>query len=1254
MNDLTGREFNVSGTTYVSWVPSPEIILNDVSLSSSQGYGRGVMLTIPKVAIQLTWKSLLNKPIVIDKIKLENPVLYLERMDAQNVNWDFKFLSNKSIENTSLGFSDNLLETRVDNLSIENGTINYFNKLTSSKIELTNINGKVTMETLQGPYSFDGYLERAENEYVTHLKLNELSLDAPSAFDLSIQTKDKSIMFDLAGEFSSQGLKGTSITADGSFSVARPNVILKEIGLRPLSSSLNMPATGGISYVSQDGFDSIKNFTVRLGDADDAVAISGTFSREDQNGKPFYVAGIEINHFNTVDWQDLINDIKTMDLTDVASPDYDLKLNAQKVTQGNQTIKDVALSISKKTGRIIIHSIKALLDGETSVSATGGSLIQDDQTGWSLILTGESKSLRTLLSKYMSIHTLAPNVLQKASFEGNMLWVNNNINIDIERFESDGGYLKGKLDYLKAQTPFVGFSGVLENVDLDKYVGYKPLKEKKDLLLMLPLIKNAFQNASFLKDLNGKLAVDMKEVTAFNLPMRKVKIDASLNNGLLTVSQLRVTDAAMASVLSSAEIDKVATPEQKINSLKLDFGAKELKLFMDRAGLFTNSVYLSKIDKLSVNLDLSEDKNIWTGNYTSKIGELNLALNGGIAFENDMPVAKDLKTELTYPSFQKFLKDVVMTDKIDNAIEGELTFQGLLNGSASDMKFQASNIQIGVHHIEVAGNIKNTQSQKIADVKIKTPSFDMDKYMLREFTHIFEEGRSSEKVFDFSLLDMWQIKARLETGQILWNANELKEAIIDFSIQDKMLTLTQLEGIPSNEGSSLKVNGTISWSGIPQIKMDVNLAGLELSPNLLSSSKTAFGSGVLTLSAKINAMGKSPLEIRKNLDGNGKLQIMHPVFVGADIQKVTPLIQKTIKERRPKHEFDTELSRFLTAGKTNMESLSGNFTIEKGILKMMDASLKAEDFYSNPMQIVFNMPQKEIDVSAPISLAAYSDLPPFTLSVKGKTHSPVYLTNFVDLSNAVSSIVEKGNTKIAEAMQKEKEALAKISLNERVERINSAINDAREAVKTAEKQIYSVDNEAASYLLQNAKDALSVVNQLSVKENLTDAQYIQLMEQSRLAILKAGEAVEEAVKDMYFDDRKQVQAFEKQAQEMKERVEIVHQKNPYIEIVAKLLPAARQYTEALVRINQSLTPETLPEEHEALMTAAKEAFLRVCRAYEYVSRFESDDMPKIKPLSIYNVSSNNNVQEDDSEEEFADETDESDESSSQFQGVIER
>ncbi len=1230
VSELTGREFNVMGATYVSWVPSPEIIFNDVSLSSSKGSTRGVMVTIPKIAIQLTWKSLLNKPIVIDKIKLENPVLYLERMDAHNVNWNFEFLSRKAIENTSLGFAEGLMDTRVDNLEIENGSVNYLNQLTNSKISLTNINGKIMMETLQGPYSFEGFLERAENEYLTSLKVNQLAFDAPIPFSLSMQTKDKSLVFDLSGEISSQANKGSSITADGTFSVERPNVLLQEFGLKPLSSALNVPAKGGLTYTSQSGFDGIKNFTVKFGETEESVALSGSVSREEREGKLFYTADVEINHFNAVEWQDLINDIKKADLTDVNQPDYELKLNAQKITFKDYTANDASLFVSKKNGRIIINSLKGVLDGETNISATGGSLIQNEKNGWSLIITGESESFRTLLSKYMSIHMFAPNVLQKTSFEGNLLVFDDSINVDIERFESDGGYVKGKVDYLKSTPPFINVKGTIENADLDKYVGYKPQKENKDIALMLPVIKSYFQNAAFLQGINGKMTLDMKEVTSFNLPMRKVKLEGELDDGLLKISQLRVTDAAMATVLATAEIEKVATPEQKFNALRLDFVAKELKLFMDRAHLFSTNAYLNKVDKLSTNLTLSENKDVWKGTYSTKIGELETLLEGEISFESQEPVVKDLKVELTYPSFQKFLKDVMMTDRIDNAAEGEFSFKGVLNGSQNEMKFSTADIQIGMNHFEVDGSYKNSASQKLMDLKVKTPSLDVDKYMLREFSHIFEEGRSSEKAFDFSLLDLWQLKLRIETGQILWNAKELKNAVIDLSIQDKMLSLKELSGVPSNEGSTLKANGTLSWSGVPQLKADIDLAGVELSANLLSSSKTAFGNGVLTLSSKLNALGKSPAEIRQNLGGSGKLQITNPLFVGADIQKIIPLIHKTIKERKPKNEFDSELSRFLTAGKTNIELLSGDFTIENGILKMMDASLKAENFYSNPMQIIYNMPKKEIEVLVPISLADFPDLPPFSLSLKGKTSSPVYLTNFVDLSNAVEDIVEKGNTQIAEALQKEKEKLAKITLTERAERITSAIQEARDAVKTAEKKLYSSDNESASYLLQNAKDALSVVNQLSVKESLTDVQYIQLMEQSRLAILKAGEAVDEAVKDLYFEDRKQVQAFVKQAQEMKERIEIVHKENPYIEIVAKLLPAAQQYTEALIQVNNSFGPDIAQDEHESLMSAAKEAFSKVARAYEYVSRFERADMPTIRPLSIHQISNKDTLDETES------------------------
>ena len=98
VSEITGREFNVMGATYVSWFPSPEIVLNDVTLANAKGSTRGVMLSIPRVSIQLTWKSLLKNPLVIDRVKVENPVLYLERTAPDKVNWNFSFMYKFTIK----------------------------------------------------------------------------------------------------------------------------------------------------------------------------------------------------------------------------------------------------------------------------------------------------------------------------------------------------------------------------------------------------------------------------------------------------------------------------------------------------------------------------------------------------------------------------------------------------------------------------------------------------------------------------------------------------------------------------------------------------------------------------------------------------------------------------------------------------------------------------------------------------------------------------------------------------------------------------------------------------------------------------------------------------------------------------------------------------------------------------------------------------------------------------------------------------
>ena len=224
------------------------------------------------------------------------------------------------------------------------------------------------------------------------------------------------------------------------------------------------------------------------------------------------------------------------------------------------------------------------------------------------------------------------------------------------------------------------------------------------------------------------------------------------------------------------------------------------------------------------------------------------------------------------------------------------------------------------------------------------------------------------------------------------------------------------------------------------------------------------------------------------------------------------------------------------------------------------------------------------------------------------------------------------------------------TLNERALRIKQAITDARNAVKIADEKLFAGDNDSAAFLLQNARDALAIVNQLSVKEKLTDAQYIQLMEQSRLAVLKAKEAIDEAVRDLYFEDRKQVQTFLKQAQEMLLQIKAIHDANPEIEIVSKLLVPVEQYVSVLKETNLKFSNDVSQDEHDELMQIAREAFSKIVHAYEYVARFEPEGVERIVPVSVKQVPNQDDLSVE--KEESASEKTVTDNYVPKFQGQI--
>ena len=1217
ISDLTGREFNVLGATQVNWAPVPQIILNDVTLSNKSGSQRSVMMRANRVVVQIEWTSLLKEPLVIQKIDIENPTLFLERDSATHVNWDFPFLFADSKKDLSTDFMNmDVSQTRIDSMFIHNGTIEYVNGLAKTKWNIEKINGNLILESLQGPFTFDGTFELLKKDMTVKLNVKRLRTDSPVPFTINLVEKNNAFLFDLSGNITPSIEQTSQITADGSFSVARPNEFLKILGLKPLNTALNIPSSGSLTYESANGADMFKSFTIRFGNQEDAVAVTGSLGREEINKKLNYKATIAVNTLNYDLWKDFLSDIQWDSMIDSKRPNFNFKVNVQNFIWGKETVKDLTIDMEKRGNRFHVKGGKGILSGDTTISFEGGSLTEDGKTGLLLLVVGQSTKFKDLIAKYADVRKVAPSLLQKVGFKGNILIYPDQFTSEIESLDIDKGRISGKIAYRKTdKLPIVTAKLNVSGLDFDAYTGYKQPKEAQDITKSVVLIKDYFQDASLLKKFNGQVELMLNNIRFHMLPIGKGRLLGTMDDGTLKIEELTTQEMANASLRGKGTFIGVGTDNVIISDMNLVFGTSELGLFMRKANLKSENEFIKSVKSFETDLTLSEENNLWIMAMKNKMADLEISVNGSIDSTKDEPVYKDLNVMLTYPNFRRFVTNIVKMPNMNTTLSGLLKLNVVLNGTPKTIQFSKGTVQIGQNQLNINGSYSMADNG-LLDMRITTPSFDVRKFIWNDLKNFTFTGMDAKKHFNLKEMSKLNQHIVLETNQLLYRDAELKNAKVDLSLQNQTLTINELSGILNDETSLLTAKGTFSWdNNIPKLTGMVSAKNLSLDNNLITLKNMSLGDGTLSFDSELSLSGKSPYEMLKTLSGKGKYQIRDLMWIGTNIEKVSPLIDRSIRNRVPKSIFDKALNQLLNSGKTTLESISGNFTVSTGIFKTMDTALKGNGFASDPMQVIWDIVKEEMDISMPLSLSDKPDFPPFALTIKGPLKRLLYQTNFVDLSASVSDVVQEDNAKTAKAEQMEKDRQAAQFRNEREEKAREAILEAREAVKQASGKVKNGDNQRALDLLQSAQDALDFMNNLSVKENLTDAEYMQLTEQARLAVIKAEEAVAEATNDKFFEDRKQIKAFARQAQSMQREIERIGQENPEIEIIQKLLPLTAEHVQILAGIAGTVIENETDEEHQAHFEQAKISYIKVVKGYKYVLKFDAAAQ-EIEPLSI--------------------------------------
>ncbi len=1207
VSDLTGRDFAITGETQVSWFPAPQIIMHDVTLSNVPNSMYRSMLEAKTVIVQFDLMSFFKEPLVINRIEIDEPKIYMERLSDSETNWNFPFLFvdiNDNLDRELM--TSDVNQTRVNALTVKNGILEYDNHSDKTELVFQKVNGTISLESLQGPYSFTGTFEALSKTIAAQIRLDRIKDDAPVRFQMNLSGED--------GNFSLDDVNGTillseksapKITADGSFNVTRPNDFLKLMNIKPLDPSLNVPSMGSFGYETNYDKEMLKNFIIRFGNQEDSVALSGSFTREEKDNQIFYTSTLGFNRFDYSQWQSILSDMNLQQLTDEKLPNVTLKINIKELLWKKENVKNFSVDLIKKNNRLLIENGKASLSGNTTLTFSGRTLTKDDKIGLDLLIAASSESAKSLLLNYIDVKNIPDSLLKKVKFNGQVILYPNQYTVDIQSLDFDKSKVSGNLSYVKTdKLPQIKTHLNIDSIDFDAYSGYQPPKEAADVTKSVTLIKNYLQNAAFLKTFNGEIDLKLKNVRFHAMPMEEAALKASVNDQVLKIDSFETQKMANASLTGSGEFKGVGTENVGISSMKIDFKTGELGLFLGKAHLSTDNAFLKNLKAFEMNLDVAESENIWNVALQSKAADMETSFSGKIDTSKEEVQYRDMNVYISYPNFYRFMSSIVGYNNINNALNGLMKLNATVNGTAKDIAFTNGVLQIGQNQLNLDGRYSAGENG-LLDLNIETPSFDVNKYIWNELRNISYTGLDSQKVLGLSKLDKLNQHIIVKTAQLIYDDFEVKNVVLEASLNEQKITLKNLTGTLGSESAPLQLNGSLSWQKEPEITFDFKIENMPMNNNIITLKNMSIGDGIMSVDGHLSAKGKSPAEMISRLNGNGHFDWQNITWVGTNIEKIEALVDRAIQNRVPQATFDKALLRLLTSGKTLIESVSGDYTVDNGQVKALDSALKGKGFLSDPMQIVWGLSSRDLDISTPLSLTERPDYPPFALSVKGKLGQLSYLTNYVDLSASVADVVRADNEQIEKKAQAAQEEQASKARNEREEKARQAVQTARQAVKTASAKVQTGDNSRALQLLQSAQDALEFMNNLSVKENLTDAEYIQLTEQSRLAVLKADEAVAEATNDKFFDDRKFIRALEKQANAMQREIERISDDYPDIEIVQKLVPLTAEYAKTLSTISASLPlPNETDEEHLSHMARCKTAYLKVLKGYQYVLRFD--------------------------------------------------
>lgn len=1059
IEESTGYELTLNGPLRAAFLPYPHATVENVSVNSGTSEGPYAFnATVDKASVSLALLPLLGGNIVVDDIKLVNPVIDVQQRAVAPTSEE---TPQQQDTQDDKGQAPNI---QINGLNLQGAKITY-KALNAEPMTVQIPTLDLQADTLKGPFDFNGSV--IYQAYSLSLKGDTGAYSTTEAFPVKIAINENtnglySVEFsgiaDLTNGFGAQGeakVKTKSIAA----TLAQIKGGDKGIGDQSL-------ALQGLVTVTPQSV-KIDNGSVELGSAKGSLAFDVTGL---EKGAAKNITA-QVDFSSPVDLDGLLKTsaVATKTTTPKTASDTaattskttyaflpetieipsqmaaDISLKAPEIKYKGQTVKNAAMRAVLKDNAVTAAIVANELPGGGAVNldaamksesssrngTTGATVLSNPSFQFSGKL--DLKSLKTVGVDWLGVvpadMIAKEGMPQSVSGDIKGLISGPNITFASPALKLDNQPpLNVSLTYKNAAKPSV-------NVALsgDRFIVPKGLipeqAQSKTKTVDPKAVPVATPKASAKADATSPMDigfdVQLGELVFDDKIMQKLTAKGSLRGDALTLSPLTIGNFAGTSLSANGTIANIKTLDglniaASVDSQGIDTFLKTFNVALPDAvpqpiGAVKGSVK-AEGNKALVNVDVKGNVYGFTINAN---GQLSEPMDKGF-----MP--KSFNVALSHPNAARAVETLKKDFKAGEGLQRPLAFKSAIT-SEGDV-IQLTNLDIKLGDMTATGSMN-------VNTKSKTPSIAADlNFGTLDTKALLGGGKSqgnpatagnaasptpaggspwTRDALNTDWIRSMNLKLNAKAVKLVHGPWEVLRPVINVDLKDGVLTVNDISGTMFDGTMTMTGKASATAAGQPlTINAAINAENVNLSPfvqaALGQNKERVRGKGSLDLTLETKGVSSSALAFA--LNGNGHIKTSNFTIIGIDLGRVTQAVSGDVLSG-----LGSIVDDAFNGGSTAFKPVDHKFQIREGTMPVENFTMQS-DTASLVSNGTISFSRWQMDLTNAVKITEPEEMPVVTLVLRGPLNAP---QKTVQADIVKDFIMRKYGTKIQNKIQKE-------------------------------------------------------------------------------------------------------------------------------------------------------------------------------------------------------------------------------------------